>query len=474
MAKLGDVEESLEKAHLLDEIRSLSACGELAQSAVRRLLDPSLSVTEALGIVAEVRMGLVKSLGIVLETPQFHCVLAREPLTEAMYVLPALLAEDHHRFVEHIAAKRTVRGLPYTGLLLAGERGMGKSEYVYYLAHVARQYCLVVQADIPMITKHRNPPLALAQLYSDLEALAQKEGKVIVVLFDEFEGMVRQFTKSEHTVTSHTSHAGIKGGGVDHHGESHSFEFDRDGEAVMTQLKTLLSGTSSRTGVFTVATTNQTQFPPSLTREGRLRSIIFDQVILSKKRGFGKIDVVPSQYEKFFSTIFPLLQAGYVRECGTASAVIASGEAEWSGLVRSALSEIDCVLTQQEKKLSDRVAHEKVNTVWAKALYRFLFPNEPLNVEFANGLSFGLDSVPQGEWTNAAIGAFFLKDRRIFTDDEHFKRFLLTTFVPFAADWPRKISAIAARHAEQVARSEALFGRNPMARAPRGEKQEKE
>lgn len=430
MAKTTD-----QKAQLFDLLQGLSNDRQALNNIITLILSGDTTIEDVRRLVAEVRDHLGTVLDMTPETSQFYNPLNREILNEEVYMLPSILTEDHNRFMGHIAGRKSVKGLPFTGLLLKGSPGMGKSEYAYYLAYVAREHCIVVQANIPLIVKSVNPPLALRQLYRELETLAQDTGRVVIVLFDEFESLVRQFVKSETKATTVTE-SQSSGSSRHTHDERESFEIDKEGEALMSEFKTLLSGTSERSAVFTIATTNHNTFPEALTREGRLKALTFHPIVISKKASWESQFSVEalSVYGDVLPIIFQLLQTAYIRDSGQASSAISACQEVWAGYAASAIEEICRTCPTDTLSRLQPDIQLRINTIWAAAILKFAGATHPLPDKFwVKEIGRPL-RIPQGTWTNAAIAALVVKNREAFTTPETVKEFIINTFITFAPE----------------------------------------
>ncbi len=196
------------------------------------------------------------------------------PLTADEYVLPSELEQIHSTLVAHLTSSAGNETLPYAGLALHGIPGTGKTQYVRYL-HGCLPNVTCVAANNNVIRDSASPGQSLSTLYSTLEDVAQKSGRYVVLLIDEFDKLINKHAHVQRTVESTTtsSHSEKRSNSQTHQRTDDAFTMDDTGEALLSTLKTVLSGTGRLSRVYTICTTNQTNIPAELTRSDRLQAV---------------------------------------------------------------------------------------------------------------------------------------------------------------------------------------------------------
>ena len=190
-------------------------------------------------------------------------------LDDHAYVLPPELKDIHPELVRHLATGTPITRMPWNGLLLCGERaGTGKTEYASHLKGVLGDAALFYVADISAIRESESRGKRLTQVYRELEDIARRESRTAILLLDEFDTLVNEHLE-RHTHSreeTHERYGERSGSSTTTRDREDRFVVDPVGQALITTLKTLISGGEGTEHVFTIATSNYTAFPEPLVR----------------------------------------------------------------------------------------------------------------------------------------------------------------------------------------------------------------
>jgi len=271
-----------EEGVVLQELRALQKIAATAQAGVAE----GLAQSEVPSSARQVLEAALQSIREQLDASAAYAILFtewRESLTDTEYILPPELKDSHQRILSDLQEGRDVTTLPYTGMLLYGVAGTGKSDYARYLKKCLGDKAVVVVGNISHIRNSPQPGMALLNLYRQLELDAAKDGKLRVVVFDEFDKLKNKFARKQtHTVSNSSTSDASSGkrsssSSSSHTEQRHEVEIDDVGDELFSTFKTVLSGTGTGEGrvkrVFTIANSNQTEIQDTLMRGGRLEAI---------------------------------------------------------------------------------------------------------------------------------------------------------------------------------------------------------
>jgi hypothetical protein len=248
--------------------------------------------------------------------------MREKPLSPDEYIIPPELIKDgHHQrlmdFLRNPKAKTT--SLAHSGLLLFGTTGTGKTEYVRHLMHLLQENkgVIFVNGNISRIIRAPAPGDAIKELYRGIQAKAESGNTKYVLLFDEFEGLVRQLVKklSSTRTTSTSMDTGPRR--THEHEEKEEVdeaEVDKTGEEIFAALKSVLKGTGGIDRVFTIATSNLNEFDAAL--ESRLEAVEIKPIGMPFERFRSDSYMLCQHYPEIISRILELMQAMHFREHG--------------------------------------------------------------------------------------------------------------------------------------------------------------
>ncbi len=238
------------------------------------------------------------------------------------YVLPLELEDIHPKILKDITFKKSTRDMAFGGVLVYGKTpGTGKTEEFYFLASCAIDKAIFVVANLDKISGSETPATVLKQLYKELDAMATKENKNVVLLMDEFERIVNMHAekssssrKERKDSSSEKNHNSTS---VEEHHET--IKLDDVGKETFATLKTLISGGENINRVFTFATSNQEAYDSALERRLKpvlLKSFDFPTYEIERFR------IAPEYalYAKHIPRIIDVLQATQFRENKTTNA----------------------------------------------------------------------------------------------------------------------------------------------------------
>jgi hypothetical protein len=310
--------------------------------------------------------------------------IVESPLSVREYIVPRELLEGgrHQRLLEFLKDPgKVTTSLAHSGFLLYGETGTGKTEYVRYLMHLFGDNGPVffANANISQILHAPAPGDAIAQLYRELQQKAAGKGLKCVLLFDEFEGMVRQFLKKVRStnVTSTDVSSGPKRTDArTERRETNETEVDRTGEEIFSALKSVLKGTGGIDRVFTIATSNASEFEAALV--SRLEPVKIGTVRFpSVKMEYGTYLLV-QKYPDVVARILELMQAAHFRERGEDSSVLSEISNGFAGLPLQLDEEVASIsksninspyVTPESVPENRQIA---INELWIKSIIKFL------------------------------------------------------------------------------------------------------
>lgn len=273
-------------------------------------------------------------------------------LSEDAYVMPPELLESHDRLVnQDLPSGLPVGKFKHSGFLLYGVPGTGKNAYFSYLKHVLGDNAIFVVADLSRIRSSNTPGTLLKDLYSKLEGLAQSTGKPVFVMMDEFQKLMNKFAKVHGSKTDTTNENYDGRGRSTSRTESHNIEtreVDQVGEELLSTLQAILDGTGvngqNLQRVFTIATTNETVIPDSLTRGGRLDPIClksFEMPMIEYGGILEEHDTVPdyTSYSQTLGRFMSILNALYSQDNSNSSPVLKTIQSELECLFEPLLEE---------------------------------------------------------------------------------------------------------------------------------------
>ena len=241
------------------------------------------------------------------------------PLSENEYIVPPELIKGgiHERIVNFLNdPKARTTSLSHSGLLLYGVSGTGKTEEVRHLMHCLRDNPKIrfVNGNISRILNSPAPGDAITGLYRDLQAQAEADDVKYVLLFDEFEGLVRQLLKkmrSVRTTTSDTATGPRRTHSRDEKSETNEAEVDKTGEEVLAALKSVLKGTGGIDRIFTIATSNSNEFEASLLT--RLEAVEISPISMPFKTIGSDKHMLCQKYPVIIRRILGIMQAMHFR-----------------------------------------------------------------------------------------------------------------------------------------------------------------
>jgi hypothetical protein len=264
-------------------------------------------------------------------------------LTEDEYVLPPELAIPHANILRDIISGKEVRLMSAGGMLIYGKTpGTGKTTEFYHLAGCAGDKAIFVVADISKIINSDVPATVLKQLYSELDALALKENKTVVLLLDEFERIVNMYSEKHSSSKKKTLDRSSE---KNHNREvteekEESFRVDDVGIETIATLKSLISGGENIKRVVTIATSNQETYEKSIER--RLTPILLLPFGFPTKH-IDSYDDVPdyAKYAEHIPRILKILQATHFKNVKAANNNLIKIEGEINEIVKNFKSEVE-------------------------------------------------------------------------------------------------------------------------------------
>lgn len=263
--------EKAEESAVLAKISSLAKIAELLGKDFNRVLavgNRDQMAAEIDGLLNQVRSAIVD-----LETQTKYAeVLQERPLSPEEYYLHPALRETDQELKMLFASGADISAWPYKGLLLSGSPGTGKTEYARYLADQLGDHADVYNVNMSALRNSVMPGQALISMYRELEKEALAKGRYGILLFDEFESLIRTFSNEE-TFSSTSSESYGESGGSTRHEQKRKLSIDPKGEEIIAVFKSVLSGTGGIERIFTFCTSNQRDFNPALVRSGRLKQV---------------------------------------------------------------------------------------------------------------------------------------------------------------------------------------------------------
>jgi primosomal protein N' len=183
------------------------------------------------------------------------------------YEVPLSLQKDTKAVLKHLQSNEDNSRHTHSWILLHWVPGTGKSDFMWYLAGQLKKKALFYILDTASIIASNSPAMELQKTFLKLESEAQKSGKYVVLLIDELDVFMRQHSTMEHEVIREEMHR--QSGSHTSAKETTKSTIDQVWSQLFSQLKTSMSGSGSQSRVFVVATTNLSEVPDALKRDGR-------------------------------------------------------------------------------------------------------------------------------------------------------------------------------------------------------------
>lgn len=263
--------EKADDGAVLTKISSLAKIAEILSRDFNRAL--AVGNREQMAAEIDGLLNQVRSAIVDLETQTKYAeALQEKPLSPQEYYLHPALLETDKELKMRFASGADISAWPYKGLLLSGSPGTGKTEYARYLAHQLQHCADVHNVNMSALRNSVMPGQALLSMYRELEKEAIAKGRYVILLFDEFESLIRTFSNEE-TFSSTSSESYGESGGSTRHEQKRKLSIDPKGEEIIAVFKSVLSGTGGIERVFTFCTSNQKDFNPALVRSGRLKQV---------------------------------------------------------------------------------------------------------------------------------------------------------------------------------------------------------
>jgi hypothetical protein len=335
--------------------------------------DPAGTAMSLDATISKVRdlLGTVDQ-GLVLYEP------FREPsLSADEYILPEELSAGgrHERWINFLSSDATIPALPFQGVLLHGRTGTGKTEYVRFLQHILTGMKVrFFLASISGIMHSPKPGEALIALYRDLQLQAEEKGEKYILLFDEFEGLVRQFLKRQEKVIREDSYQdhGPKRSSTSTHSENSTVtDVDKTGEELLAALKSVLRGTGGGMDrVFTIATTNESIDVFNEALLGRLEPVeIHTLRIPTIDSSHNHLYLRYQAYGEILPKMLALIQTAHFRQNKEKNSALVKILEEFESLVGK--------LKGETARISGHEPQRNINEIWLGALLEFFGVREP-------------------------------------------------------------------------------------------------
>lgn len=237
-------------------------------------------------------------------------------LCEKEYVLPRELESVHAQVLKSLKQDKTLQASAYSGLLLTGIKGSGKSEYPLFLRSLLEDTPFF-SINPNILRSHNNPPKFLEALLSDLQAQAVSQSKIVVLFLDEFDAIVTSGGTlfSQTKTSSSDSSTGKRIHSSSSREETNALETDAMGTQLINTLKSLV-GSADLDRVFLIATTNLSELPDAIHRAGRLQKVEMGPLGWSYPRSsYGEVfiydiyrDIIPRALDIMQATQFRISQ----------------------------------------------------------------------------------------------------------------------------------------------------------------------
>ncbi len=192
-------------------------------------------------------------------------------LSDSQYVIPDELMEINDTILWQLSSDSWNCNYAYSWLMFYGSSGTGKSEYIRYLKWKLWDKINIYNLNIPAIIASPSPAEALKIAYDRIQEESIQKGKYIVVLLDEVDIFMRQYSSVKNTSSRST-----QSGGERHTEQVHSVSestIDQVGSQLFSTLKSIMSWSWAYDRVYTVATTNEDSIPLVLWRDGRFQAV---------------------------------------------------------------------------------------------------------------------------------------------------------------------------------------------------------
>jgi hypothetical protein len=295
---------------------------------------------------AEATLALIRELAGSAHSVENVVAEMKGRLSADEYVLPRELSTVHSRVLRVLSQEETLKSAAYSGLILSGMKGSGKSEYPLFLRSLLDQTPFF-KINPNILRGHSNPVSFLEAILTELQSQALTQSKIAVLFLDEFDSMItaggRSFNKTKvsnsDTVNSrHSISTSIKE-------ETLSLDVDPLGSQLLNTLKSLV-GSTQLDRVFLIATTNLTDLPDPLFREGRLEKIDMGPLGWSYPKNDDADFFIYDTYRDIAPRIVDILNASHFRIKGVKSPVLDS--------LRANLSELFKALPNHIEKINNR------------------------------------------------------------------------------------------------------------------------
>lgn len=237
-------------------------------------------------------------------------------LTADAYILPLPLEPVYGPILAELASPIPSPIREDAGLLLLGRPGSGKTEFPQFLASSTAAHVEFVTLNASTIRGAQNPALVLESVYLDLQDKAKREGKRYVLVLDEFDQLVTANASIYRNRKVTTSESGndrrFSASSTDE--TTSDLHVDGIGQSLLNTLKTLL-GSDNTSHVYTIATTNVTDLPDAIFRDGRLRRIHVDALATLDHQG-RNIVFLNDWYRDCVPRILKIMDATHFRKNG--------------------------------------------------------------------------------------------------------------------------------------------------------------